>query len=153
MADLTVQPTRKWIRFQYTAVFVVICIAVFLYVNYFPERPAWLLILPALLFLFPVFGDLRRRFTKITITGDKLHYEIGVLSKTMRTIQMTKIQDVTITQSLGQRLVGIGTLSIETAGESSRLTIPNIDDPRDVADQLLDAAQGQPPKPNKGGRA
>ncbi len=153
MADLTIQPTRKWIRFQYTAAFVVVCIAVFLYVNYFPQQPAWLLVVPALVFLLPLYGDVKRRFTKITIDGDKLHYEIGVLSKTMRTIQMSKIQDVTITQSMGQRLMSMGTLSIETAGETSRLTIADIDDPRDVADQLLDAAQGKTPKPRKGAKA
>lgn len=155
MADLIVQPTQKWIRFQYTTVFILLCIAVFLYVNYFPEKPAWLLVFPALLFVFPVAGSIRRRFTKITISGDKLRYEFGMMSTTTRTIQISKIQDVTVNQSLGQRLVGIGTLSIETAGETSRLTIRNIDDPRMVAEEILDAAQGggqpAPPAPKRKG--
>ena len=83
--------------------------------------------------------------------GDKLRYEIGILSKTTRTIQISKIQDVTVIQSLGQRLIGVGTLSIETAGETSRLTIANIDEPRVVAEELLDASRGQAPK-KKGDR-
>lgn len=147
MADVVIQPTKKWIRFQYTTVFILFCAAVFLYVNYFPEKPAWLLVFPALLFLFPIAGDIRRHFTRITITGDKLRYELGLLSKTTRTIQISKIQDVTVTQSLGQRLLRIGTLSIETAGETSRLTIQNIDEPRVVAEEILDAAQGHAPAP------
>lgn len=145
MADIVVQPTRKWIRFQYTTVFILFCAAVFLYVNYFQAAPAWLLVFPALLFLYPITGSIRRRFTKMTIAGDKLRYEVGMLSKTTRTIQISKIQDVTVLQSLGQRLIGVGTLSIETAGETSRLTIANIDEPRVVAEELLDAAQGHAP--------
>jgi uncharacterized membrane protein YdbT with pleckstrin-like domain len=82
----------------------------------------------------------------MTISGDKLRFELGMLSKTTRTIQISKIQDVTVIQSLAQRLIGVGTLSIETAGETSRLTISNIDAPRAVAEELLDAAQGQAPK-------
>ena len=154
MADLTIQPTRKWIRFEYTTAFLMMCVAVFLWNNYLSEKyPWWLLAIPTLLFLFPLWGDLRRRFTKITLDGDKLHYEIGILSKTLRTIQLSKIQDVTVTQSFGQRLVKIGNLSFETAGETSRLSIPNIDDPREAADQILDAAQGRVPKPRKGSHA
>lgn len=157
MPDLTIHPSRKWIRFQYTAAFILVCAAVFVYVNYHSDKPAWLLILPALVYLYPIWGDLRRRFTKITIEGDKLHYETGMLSKTMRTIQLSKVQDVTVTQSLGQRIMCMGNLSFETAGETSRLTIVGIDDPRETADEILDAVQGRAsapaPKPRKGGRA
>lgn len=153
MADLIVQPTKKWVRFQYTLVFFVFCVAVFVWVNMLQDRAtAWLLLLPALLFLWPAAGHLRQHFTRITISGDKLHYESGILSKTMRTIQISKVQDVRVDQTLGQRLVGIGTLSIETAGETSRLTIANIDHPRLVADGIIDASQGQPQK-RKGERA
>jgi uncharacterized membrane protein YdbT with pleckstrin-like domain len=151
MADIVVQPTRKWIRFQYTAAFTLFCVAVFLYVNYYPTAPAWLLVFPGLLFLYPIAGSIRRRFTRLIFAGDKLRYEIGILSKTTRTIQISKIQDVTVIQSLGQRLIGVGTLSIETAGETSRLTIANIDEPRVVAEELLDASRGQAPK-KKGDR-
>ena len=66
------------------------------------------LLLPVLLFLFPMFGSLRRRFTKVTVTGDKLRYETGILSRTCRTIQLSKVQDVSVVQTLWQRLVGIG---------------------------------------------
>ncbi len=153
MADLIIQPTRKWIRFQYTTVFVIFCIAVALYTNYLSDKnvTAWLLILPALLFLWPLAGSLRRRFTKITVTGDKLRYETGLLSKTIRTIQLSKVQDVRIDQTLSQRLMGIGTLSIETAGETSRLSMANIDQPRTVADHIVEASQDQQQQPKRKG--
>jgi len=39
-----------------------------------------------------------------------------------------------------QRMFGIGNLSIETAGEASRLTIRNVDRPQEVADEILAAS-------------
>jgi uncharacterized membrane protein YdbT with pleckstrin-like domain len=144
MADIIVHPTRKWLRLQYTTLFFVFCFAVFVYVNYLQQREwsAWLLLFPALLFVFPLLGSLRRRFTKMTIAGDKLRYEYGILSKTTRTIQISKIQEVTVNQSRAQRLVGIGTLSIEMAGEASGLVIADIDEPRLVAEELQGARKG-----------
>jgi uncharacterized membrane protein YdbT with pleckstrin-like domain len=75
-----------------------------------------------------------------------------MLSRTTRTIQISRIQDVTVTQGLMQRLYRIGNVSIETSGETSRLTIENIDDPQTLADWLLENVQPQPQKP-KAGRA
>ena len=46
----------------------------------------------------------------------------------------------TVRQSLAQRMGGVGDLSIETAGESSRLTFPNIDGPQAIADRIIDAS-------------
>jgi uncharacterized membrane protein YdbT with pleckstrin-like domain len=85
------------------------------------------------------------------VAGDKLRYESGVLSKTTRTIQISKVQDVRADRTLGQRLMGVGDVSIETAGETSRLTLPNVDHPQAVVDAIVDLAPGQPPK-QKGGR-
>lgn len=150
--DLVIHPTRKWLRVQYTAVFVIACVTVFIINNYASVENEAVLALPALLFLYPMFGSLRRRFTKIRISEDKLRYETGVLSRSTRTIQLSKIQDVCVDQTLWQRLMGIGTLSFETAGETSRLAVANIDDPQAVADHIIDVAHAQQPK-RKGERA
>ncbi len=145
MPDIVIHPTKRWISLGYTAVFLVNLAGIFLYNNYL-SAPAWILIFPALLFLWPIVRGIRRRFTKIVISGDRLRYEAGIVSKTTRTIQLSKIQDVRVDQSLGQRLFSVGNLSIETAGETSRLTIGDIDQPQEVADEIMDAAQGKAPK-------
>ena len=142
MPDLTIQPTNKWIRIQYWTVFLVLCVCVGLYVNKFADKPSpwvWLLALPALLFFFPLRGQLRRRFTKATLSGDKLRYEAGVFSKTTRTIPVSKIQDVRATQTLGQRLIGVGDVTVGTAGETGALAIANIDNPQLVVEAILNA--------------
>jgi uncharacterized membrane protein YdbT with pleckstrin-like domain len=142
VSELVIQPTKKWIRLLYWAVFLIMCVAVGVYVNAYLDRVTPLvLVIPALLFVFPVRAHLRQRFTKVSLAGDKLHYQSGVLSRTTRTIQISKVQDVRVDQTFGQRLMGIGNLSIETAGETSRLTIENIDAPQAVADVLTAAVR------------
>jgi uncharacterized membrane protein YdbT with pleckstrin-like domain len=148
MPDIVIHPTRRWISLGYTAVFIVCVAAVFLHTNYLRKSgwPDWWLLIPAALFLWPFARGLRRRFTKITISADRLRYETGILSKTTRTIPLANVQDVRVDQTLFQRLFSIGNLSVETAGETSQLKLPNIDSPQEVADEIMDTAQGKTPK-------
>jgi uncharacterized membrane protein YdbT with pleckstrin-like domain len=77
----------------------------------------------------------------MTILDDRLRYESGLLSRTTRTILISKVQDVTVHQRIGQRIFGVGDVSIETAGEASRETIFNIDRPQEIADHINEHAQ------------
>ena len=70
--------------------------------------------------------------------GEKLRYESGWFSKSTRIIQLPKVQDVRVNQSIVQRIFGVGDVAIETAGEASRLTVPDLDQPQIVANQILD---------------
>ena len=101
----------------------------------------WAPAVVALLLLWPITSISAAQSTKLIISGDKLRYESGFLSKTTRTISLAKVQDVSVHQTLGQRMTGTGDLSIETAGESSRLTVRNIDRPQAVADQIHEASE------------
>ena len=143
MEELVVRPSMKFIRLGY-AVVILLIIGAAVAQNQLqdklpPQLPSWALPAAfALLLLWPITRHWEQRFTKMTMIGDKLRYEAGMLSKSTRTIQLSKVQDVTVRQSLGQRMGGIGDLSIETAGESSRLTFPNIDRPQMIADKIID---------------
>jgi membrane protein YdbS with pleckstrin-like domain len=85
-------------------------------------------------------APLQRQTVKLTIAGDKLRYETGLASKSMRIIQLPKVQDVRVIQSFWQRMFGVGDVSIETAGENSRLVVENLDRPRQLAEQITDAS-------------
>ncbi len=143
MADIVVRPTMKFIKAGYTAVIVVIIAGCLLWYMMHPD-PVWAPAVLLVLLLWPLSRHIHRQMTKVTISPDKLRYELGLLAKTTRTIQLVKVQDVRVDQTLMQRIFGVGNLSIETAGEASRLTIRNIDLPQAIADEIMARAQHPP---------
>jgi uncharacterized membrane protein YdbT with pleckstrin-like domain len=106
--------------------------------------PAWFPIIPPLILLWPAARALRRQYMKVVISGDRLRYEVGAASKTTRNIQLNKLQDARVDQTVMQRMFGVGNLSIETAGEASRLTVANVDNPQALADEIMNRAQKGP---------
>ena len=145
MQELVIRPSIKFIKLGYATVILLIILAVAVESQFkdqlSPQVPPWALPAAfAILLIWPLSRHWKQRFTKMTMIGDKLRYETGMLSKSTRTIQLSKVQDVTVRQSLFQRMSGIGDLSIETAGESSRLTFPNIDQPQEIADRIIDGS-------------
>lgn len=140
--QLVIRPTMKLVRAGYTAVFVLLFLAVLAYTNSpdMQKLTAWVLAIPALLLLWPLKYHLRCRYTHMTLAGDRLRYETGILSRSKRVIQLTKVQDVRVDQTVMQRFLRIGDISLETAGETSRLTIRNVDSPDAVTSQILRVA-------------
>ena len=142
MSEMISRPTMKFIYIGY-AVVVLIVAAVTIAatrLQWPPSIPSawqpWIPWLPALLLLWPLKRQVRNRFTKMTILDDRLRYETGILSRNTRTVQLSKVQDVTVRQRIGQRIFGVGDLSIETAGKSSWEAIVNIDRPQEIADHI-----------------
>ncbi len=140
MAELTIRPTAKFIKAG-LALTAVVFLALEVVIAVYASLHLWLLAIPLVIFLWPGVRELKRRLTCTVISGDRLRYETGVASKITRNIQLSKIQDVRVDQHLLQRLWNVGNLSIETAGETSRLTIPNVDHPQSVADEIMNRVQ------------
>ena len=143
MTELTIRPTAKFIMMR--AVFAVL---VFLAVEiawYTQLRDTantkFLPILAPLVLISPALRALKRQFTKTTIAGDRLRYETGAFSKSTRTIQLSKLQDVRVDQSFSQRIFGVGNLSLETSGETSRLVLEDVDNPQATADEIMNRSQ------------
>jgi uncharacterized membrane protein YdbT with pleckstrin-like domain len=80
----------------------------------------------------------------LTITGKRLRYDLGMLSRSTRTMELAKVQDVHVDQTFFQRILGLGNLSIQSAGETGNITIQNIDRPHDVAEFILETARKNP---------
>jgi len=145
MPDTIIRPSTKLIKLTYwLAILLAAVVLAYSYVDSAPRGIVWLLLLPALILVWAAGVHIARQFTKLTVTGDRLRYESGILSKSTRTMELVKVQDVRVDQSLGQRMLNLGNLSIETAGETSRMTIGNIDRPNEVAERILEAAHHLP---------
>jgi hypothetical protein len=54
---------------------------------------------------------------------------------------MAKIQDVTVQQTFGQRVMDVGDLTLESAGESGSMGIKNLDRPRAIADAIINSSK------------
>jgi membrane protein YdbS with pleckstrin-like domain len=137
----------KLIKIGYFAcLLAAIGIAVYLLAIHNEDDRVWAAeALPALAAFYLVVRHLRRRMVKLTILEDRLRYEAGFLSKTTRTMELTKVQDVRVDQTIGQRMLNMGNLSLETAGESSRIVMPSVDRPHEAADRILALARARHP--------
>lgn len=88
-----------------------------------PSSPSW--VLTALLVAFGValawllVGYLRWRSTSLVITTDRLVLRRGVLGRHGREIPLARLADVGFDQSPWQRLLGYGSLLVQTMGASA----------------------------------
>jgi len=145
-APFVARPSLKLVRLGYSVVFIVLFLAVLAYTNSqdLQKLSPWILAVPALLLLWPLKRHLQCRYTHMTLAGDKLQYETGILSRSKRVIHLSKVQDVRVDQTVFQRILRTGDVSLETAGETSLLTIRNVDRPEVVTSQILSAAHPEP---------
>ena len=119
-------------------------IAVYLLAIHNQDERMWgVLGLTTVAALYLLVRHIQRRLVKLTILDDRLRYEAGLLSKTTRTMELAKVQDVRVDQTVGQRMLNIGNLSLETAGESSRIVMPSVDGPHEAADRILELSRGR----------
>ena len=80
-------------------------------------------ILVVLFFLVPF---LRWRTTLFVFTTKRVVVRTGILSRTGRDIPLTRVNDVTFTHNLFERVLGCGTLLVESAGERGQVELDDI---------------------------
>ena len=148
MADIVIRPSMKFIKAGYVCALLVVCAAVFVHYKYlvdrYPEQPPYLPIASLLLLLWPIKRHLRRQTVKLTIAGDKLRYETGLTSKSMRIIQLPKVQDVRVIQSSGS---GCSASEISRSKRRARIAVwwwRIWTLPRELAEQITDASAHPP---------
>src|SRR5690242_9652513 len=100
MPDVLIRPTLKFIKLGYVAVLLLVGVAAWFGFSYQNPVMPWIPAVAALLLFWPITKQIRRQATKVIVSGDKLRYESGFLSKTTRTISLAKVQDVSVHQTL-----------------------------------------------------
>ena len=90
------------------------------------------------LLLIPAYYHVRRNMIRYTVTDSKLQIDTGLIARTTRNIPLSKVQDVTVSASIPQRLLGFGDIIVDNASEFGGSTVMhNISSPRHYADLLL----------------
>lgn len=137
--SLAISPSAKLLKpFYWIA--AILAALIFFYSSNHGADLYWLLIVPGLIAAWAIARSILLRFTKLVIIGGKLRYETGVFSRSVRTMEIFKVQDVVVNQSFFDRILNLGTISIETAGETSRLSMAGVEEPQRVAEYILNAA-------------
>ena len=148
---VTIRPSMKTVWAAYALAVIVIAAGFWAYFQYADDKPRWLLAIPFIALLPPFKMHMARRLVSLRFQDDHLILETGFLSRTRRTVDTAKIQDVTVKQTLGQRLLGVGDLFLESAGESGRMSIANLDRPREIADAIINSSKRSPDTRSRGG--
>jgi uncharacterized membrane protein YdbT with pleckstrin-like domain len=122
-----------------SAVIGAVLLTILLALISFIEIP-WYFSLPIALglLLIPAYKHLKRNMIRYTLTDSKIEIDYGLIARTTRNIPLAKIQDVTVSASIPQRILGFGDVVIDNASEIGGSTIlHNINNPRHYADLLL----------------
>jgi len=145
MRAMQIRSSLKFVKLAYVfCLILAIGLGVYLYMTPAIPQGAWYsMLLPGALLFFTAVRHVRRRLSSITIAADKLRFESGLFSKSTRSVELVKVQDVRVDQTLMQRMFNVGDLSLETAGGSSRIEMDQIDRPQEAADHILELARAQ----------
>jgi uncharacterized membrane protein YdbT with pleckstrin-like domain len=92
-----------------------------------------------------VAGFLRRFFTRYTITTRRLRVQRGVLRRQIQETRVNRVQDHSITQTLIERMLRVGTIDFDTSGEehADLFRFTGIEDPEGVVN-TIDRIASQP---------
>jgi uncharacterized membrane protein YdbT with pleckstrin-like domain len=136
----TVRPTLLFVKLGYAAAVIgAILLTILLAMVKFVDIP-WYISLPIALalLLIPAYKHLRRNMIRYTLTDSKIETDYGLIARTTRNIPLAKIQDVTVSASIWQRLLGFGDVVVDNASELGGTTVlHNINNPRHYADLIL----------------
>jgi len=133
----TVRPTMIFIKLGYALAVLGGILLVFLLASV--GVPAYISILLALaLLMIPAWYHIKRNMIRYTVTDSKLEIDTGLIARTTRNIPLSKVQDVTVSASIPQRLMGFGDIIVDNASEvGGTIVMHNISTPRHYADLLL----------------
>jgi membrane protein YdbS with pleckstrin-like domain len=137
----TVRPTLLFVKIGYVAAIVgaIVLTIVLQFIPLLRDIPVYITIPIALaLLLIPAYYHLKRNMLRYTLTDSKVEIDYGLIARTTRNVPLSKIQDVTVSASIPQRILGFGDVVIDNASELGGTTVlHNINTPRHYADLLL----------------
>ncbi|HKZ81998.1 MAG TPA: PH domain-containing protein [Pyrinomonadaceae bacterium] len=133
----SVRPTLIFVKLGYAMAVLGAVALVFLLALI--DVPAYVSIPLALaLLLIPAYYHLRRNMIRYKLTDAKIEIDTGLIARTTRNIPLSKVQDVTVSTTIPQRILGFGDVIVDNASELGGSTIlHNINKPRYYADLLL----------------
>jgi Predicted membrane protein len=135
----SITPTIKFVMLGYVAAVVAAFVLVALVSIFLPvvgSIPA--VIVGIALLLIPAFYHLRKKLVRYTLTDTMIEIDRGLISRTTQNIPLRRVQDVTVTASVLQRMLGYGDIEIDNASETAgKVILDDIDSPKKYSELIL----------------
>ena len=113
----------------------------------FRAHPFWFILAVLLIAAFGIgililiYWYIQTRATALTVTDSDLLYERGILSKERTSVSLRHVRSVNVTQSFVNRILGVGTIEISTAGDEPEFTIADMPDPHVIREAIARAQE------------
>ncbi len=113
----------------------------------FRAHPFWFILAVLLIAAFGVgililiYWYIKTRATALTVTDSDLLYERGILSKDRTSVSLRHIRSVNVMQTFVNRILGVGTIQISTAGDLPEFTIADMPDPHVIREAIAKAQE------------
>ena len=85
---------------------------------------------------------LRWRTTTYTLTNYRLITRTGIFNKSGTNLPLARVNDVTYQRSLSDRMLGCGTLRVQTAAEAGPVVLDDVPDVEDVHVTMTELIHG-----------
>ena len=139
----SISPTLMFVKIGYGLAIIgaFLLVAFFIFIGQVTGFfvPSWLSVIFGLsLLLIPAFYHLRQKMVRYTLTDSKVEIDEGFIFQNSRNIPLRSIQDVSVSSTITQRMLGFGNLVIDNASENGgKVILKNINTPKKYADTLL----------------
>ena len=113
----------------------------------FRAHPFWFIVAVLLIVAFGIgilillYWYIKTRATALTVTDSDLMYERGILSKDRTSVSLKHVRSVHVTQGFVNRILGVGTIQISTAGDEPEFTIADMPDPHVIREAIAKAQE------------
>lgn len=101
----------------------------------------WVGVVLLLCFAYPLYQHLQRNRVSYRLKSEKIEIEQGLFSRSIQNLALSHINNISIYQSLTQRLLGIGNVLIDSAGTADKIALRSIRNPRQYANLILSQLQ------------
>lgn len=93
-----------------------------------------------------LYWYIKTRATALILTDSELVYEREILRKDRISMSLKHIRSVSVGQGFLDRILGVGTIQIFTAGDEPEFTILDMPDPRLIRETIAKAQEGRSEK-------
>ena len=139
----SISPTLKFVKIGYglAVLGAILLVALVVFISNVASLviSPWIsVLLGLLLLLIPAYFHFRQKMIRYTLTDSKVEIDEGFIFQNSRNVPLRSIQDVSVSSTITQRMLGFGDVVIDNASEDGgKIVLKNINTPKKYADVLL----------------